>query len=122
MISLVTYIQVSRGNRYQVPIFVINLPISFCDSRMETLNNDFEEKNITVTDIVYFQFKIRSVRWDNDLVVTFNTKDRVELLIDELKVKENVENVRLFINGKEIITNFGNYNINDESIVQAFLI
>ncbi|CAK95088.1 unnamed protein product (macronuclear) [Paramecium tetraurelia] len=102
-----------RGNRYQIPIFAINLPVSYSDSGIITLNNDFEAKDVT--------FKIRSVRWDQDQVATYNTKDSVEFLIQELKVKENVENVRLFIQGKEMTQQFGNYDITEESIVQAFL-
>ncbi|CAD8184990.1 unnamed protein product [Paramecium octaurelia] len=101
------------GNRYWIPIFVINLPVSYSDSGIITLNNDFEGKDVT--------FKIRSVRRDQDLVATYNTKDSVDLLVQELKMKENVEIVRLFIQGKQMTQTFGNYDITDESIVQAFL-
>lgn len=88
----------SRFNKYEVPIFCINMPNTVAKetSASKNLNMNYVEAPIKV--------KIRSVAFPNsDLVLDLNTKTgigEVKSAIIEGKSLETEKGVRLFYNGR----------------------
>ncbi|CAD8079665.1 unnamed protein product [Paramecium primaurelia] len=107
----------NHGQKYDLPVFVIHNPISFPQKQSydQNLYQNFDRKVV--------KFKLRCTKWNTDKEISYNTGDKVELLIKELQSQENPQKMKLFVNGREMKGHnmFGNYGVQDNSVVQAFM-
>ena len=76
----------ARGNKYEVPVFCINEPLSFSGETMaeKNLNNQFEDSPVKI--------KIRSVLFpDNDCTLEVKMSTTVEDIKIALRAAKNIE-------------------------------
>ncbi|CAK69581.1 unnamed protein product (macronuclear) [Paramecium tetraurelia] len=103
----------NHGQKYDLPVFVMHNPVSFPQKQSfdQNLYSSFDRKIV--------KFKVRSTKWNIDKELSYNTGDKVELLIKELQSKEEPQKMKLFVNGREMKGHnmFGNYGVQDNSVI-----
>lgn len=111
----------ARCNKYEVPVFCINEPMSFAHETMAEKNLNFQYQQTAL------KLRIRSVLFPNeDLNLQMNSNSsiaEVKNMIREKKSIEATKNIRLFFGGREMSDNrtLGNYNYIEGTVIQAMI-
>lgn len=102
-----------RNHRYDLPPFVINLPLSYGKGEISSFCSAFTKEKITLV--------VRSTRF-NDINLEVSTADKVESLKERIASETQKNKFRIFYAGKELKENntLGSYGIKDLFIVQVF--
>ena len=112
----------NKFNKYEVPIFCINEPISYSHDKIEDkdLNMEYEDKAVEVI--------IRSAKYPNgDIRLNEHTTSEIEIIKSTIKAMKELEpsvRVRLFYNGREMMDEktLGNYNYQGGTVIQAMFL
>lgn len=111
----------TKFNKYEVPVFCINEPISYAQETIaeKNMNFDYSDENM--------QVKVRSVRFPTeDIVLTLKTSTEVGEAKIQLRTAKQIpdnEVIRFFYNGREMIDSktLGNYSYALGTIIQAMI-
>lgn len=111
----------TKFNKYEVPVFCINDPLSYAQETIaeKNLNFDYNDESL--------QVKVRSVRFPTeDLVVAAKTSVPIGDLKRQLRQQKaipDVEGIRFFYNGREMIDDktLGNYSYSVGTVIQAMI-
>lgn len=111
-----------KFNRYELPIFCINEPISYESATIENKNLKMEYSD------KISQLTVRCSKFPNENIkISEHSSTMIELIkatIVALKSMPHETKMRLFYNGREMKDDctLGNYNYVDGAIVQAMII
>jgi hypothetical protein len=111
----------TRFNKYEVPVFCINDPLSYAQETIAEKNLNFDYSDEAI------QVKVRSVRFPTeDLHLTAKTSAPLGELKAELRRQKSIpdnECIRFFYNGREMIDDktLGNYSYSVGTIIHAMI-
>jgi hypothetical protein len=111
----------TKFNKYEVPIFCINEPISYAQETIAEKNLNFEYSDESL------QVKVRSVKYPTE-DVSLTLKSSTEISEAKLQVRiqkciPDTEVIRFFYNGREMIDSktLGNYSYTVGTVIQAMI-
>ena len=110
----------SRFNKYEVPLFCLNEPLSFAQETIAEKNLNFQYSDAAV------KVKIRSVAFPSeDVILNLNSKTGVAEVKNALRENKSLgdKGIRLFYGGREMSDNhtLGNYSYTEGSVIQAMI-
>jgi hypothetical protein len=111
----------TKFNKYEVPVFCINDPLSYAQETIAEKNLNFAYSDEAL------QVKVRSVKYPTeDLLVAAKTSATIGELKVQLRQQKGLadsEAIRFFYNGREMIDDktLGNYSYTVGTIVQAMI-
>lgn len=110
----------SRFNKYEVPLFCLNEPLSYAQETIAEKNLNFGYSDAAI------KVKVRSVLFPNeDVIMDLNFKTEVSGVKEALRQQKQLgeKGIRLFYSGREMADNrtLGNYNYTEGSIIQAMI-
>jgi hypothetical protein len=111
----------TKFNKYEVPVFCINEPLSYAQETIAEKNLNFAYSDEAL------QLKIRSVKYPTeDLILAAKTSATMADLKRQLRQQKSIpdsESIRFFYNGREMIDDktLGNYSYAVGTIVQAMI-
>jgi Ubiquitin family len=111
----------TKFNKYEVPVFCINEPLSYAQETIAEKNLNFDYNDEAL------QVKIRSVKYPTeDLVVPTKSSATVAEFKRQMRQQKSIpdsEGIRFFYNGREMIDDktLGNYSYAVGTIIQAMI-
>jgi hypothetical protein len=112
----------NKGNKYEIPVFCINKPISYSEARLQdrNLKNDYQDENVEVA--------VRSAKYPNsDIKFSQKASCEIEAVKATIKAVRDLSKetkIRLFYNGREMMEDktLGNYGYQQGTVIQAMII